>query len=822
MKVLVSIIKYEKQWLSPIKLIMKLCCFLIVIFSVMGMTLQTANALNAKVLKYSKLPQAEKISVNLLRIANKAKTQNVSFATAATNTAVRKVASAIAIDIVMNSLNSDIEQQLRIPGVTIRYISKRYKRVYAVVNDPDALYEIAEIPEVKTIMAEYGGILQVGSVTSRAGKALKADIAKTTYNLDGTGQTVGILSDSFACNTNNGNRDANTSPAPGVPGILTGSPSQDSLDLPASVQIISDLDQSTSPSCTDEGAAMGELVHDITPGANIVFASADLGKAGFADGINQLCSTSVSATVVVDDISYFGEPMYQDGIIAQAAANCVTKGIPYYSSAGNQANNGFKENYSNINTVIGSGTSAFNLQDWRFGYNSIRDGFIAVTLQPNQSVSPVLEWNQPFDSVSSGNGSQIDMDLYITPTPDDAGINNPLSLSTDFQGTSGAPSGDAVEVASYTNNTSAQQTVYIAVNNYAGNQDFIPQAPSIPVELRLVFYSHSSIEIENIADTTSVYGASTIYGHSMALGVISVAAVPWYDTASFDPLLYPTGSTDPEPFTARGGNLTVQFDKNGSYVPRTSFEPDIASVDGNDTRFFGQDINLGSEFGEPDGFPNFFGTSAAAPNAAAVAALIRQKNPALTPEQINSALENTTIDITGKRASTGRDDVTGYGLIDANSAIAASTATTNSAPVANAGPDQNVSTGSTVTLDGSGSTDADGDPLTYNWSFVSRPAGSSATLSAPNTVNPTFTTDVDGPYVVQLVVNDGTVDSSPDVMVVSANGNSVNDGGSGNSGNGGGGCTIGGSNYVDFSFPLFLLLSVLYLFKKNRQITKKT
>jgi hypothetical protein len=91
--------------------------------------------------------------------------------------------------------------------------------------------------------------------------------------------------------------------------------------------------------------------------------------------------------------------------------------------------------------------------------------------------------------------------------------------------------------------------------------------------------------------------------------------------------------------------------------------------------------------------------------------------------------------------------------------------------VANAGPDQNVSTGELVTLDGSASSDADGDTLTYLWSFVSVPAGSSisdASLSDPTAVNPTFTPDVDGAYVVRLVVNDGTVDSSPDTVTINA------------------------------------------------------
>ena len=85
--------------------------------------------------------------------------------------------------------------------------------------------------------------------------------------------------------------------------------------------------------------------------------------------------------------------------------------------------------------------------------------------------------------------------------------------------------------------------------------------------------------------------------------------------------------------------------------------------------------------------------------------------------------------------------------------------TGNSPPVANAGPDQTVALNSLVTLNGSGSTDVDGNPLTFAWSFVSRPAGSTATLSNPTAVMPTFTADRLGDFVVQLIVNDGTVNS---------------------------------------------------------------
>lgn len=95
-------------------------------------------------------------------------------------------------------------------------------------------------------------------------------------------------------------------------------------------------------------------------------------------------------------------------------------------------------------------------------------------------------------------------------------------------------------------------------------------------------------------------------------------------------------------------------------------------------------------------------------------------------------------------------------------------ANANSAPVADAGDDQNVTTGSLVTLDGSDSSDADGDMLIYNWLFTSKPDGSDATFSDSTVVNPAFTADVDGTYVINLVVNDGTVDSLPDTVTITA------------------------------------------------------
>lgn len=96
----------------------------------------------------------------------------------------------------------------------------------------------------------------------------------------------------------------------------------------------------------------------------------------------------------------------------------------------------------------------------------------------------------------------------------------------------------------------------------------------------------------------------------------------------------------------------------------------------------------------------------------------------------------------------------------------------NVAPVANAGAAQNVVTNTVVALNGSASSDANGDPLTYVWTLTSRPAGSVATLTGANSVMPVFTADMSGIYVASLIVNDGKASSAATtVTIISTTGN---------------------------------------------------
>jgi hypothetical protein len=147
---------------------------------------------------------------------------------------------------------------------------------------------------------------------------MRADVARATFGVDGTGVTVGVLSDSFNC--------------------LGGAAADVASDDLSPVTVLQEL-----PNCgtgTDEGRAMLQLVHDVAPGASLTFATAFTGQAGFASNILSL--HAAGARVIVDDVIFFAEPMFQDGIIAQAADTVSVAGVSYFSAAFNNARHSYQ------------------------------------------------------------------------------------------------------------------------------------------------------------------------------------------------------------------------------------------------------------------------------------------------------------------------------------------------------------------------------------------------------------------------------------------------------------------------------------------------
>ena len=180
----------------------------------------------------------------------------------------------------------------------------------------------------------------------------------------------------------------------------------------------------------------------------------------------------------------------------------------------------------------------------------------------------------------------------------------------------------------------------------------------------------------------------------------------------------------------------------------------VADAGPDDTAFVGTTVTLdGSGSSDVDGDPlTFFWTIATLP-AGSVASL---SDP-------TAVLPTFTVDLPGEYVvELVVDDGQAGSLPDF-----VTITTENSPPVADAGADQAVALGSLVALDGSGSFDVDGDPLTYSWSLSVVPNGSSATLSDTTSVNPTFVADEPGSYVAQLIVSGGILDSAPDTVVIS-------------------------------------------------------
>ena len=144
----------------------------------------------------------------------------------------------------------------------------------------------------------------------------------------------------------------------------------------------------------------------------------------------------------------------------------------------------------------------------------------------------------------------------------------------------------------------------------------------------------------------------------------------------------------------------------------------------------------------------------------------KPEGSAATLSVATSVQPKFTADVDGSYTATL---VVSDGQVSSDSAsVLITAASDNSAPVANAGSDQNVLTGSSVTLDGSLSSDADGDSLTYAWTLISKPEGSAAILIGANSANSKFITDIDGVYIFSLVVSDGQVSSTADSVTVNS------------------------------------------------------
>ena len=191
-----------------------------------------------------------------------------------------------------------------------------------------------------------------GAVTSQGDFVQHSDVLRSANSLTGAGVTVGVLSDSFDCYSVYAANHVSASGAAGYANngfLATAATDVSTGDLPSGVNVLEEAEDGnggcmnygapTQLPFTDEGRAMLQIVHDVAPGASLAFYTAENSEADFANGIGQLAASVESggagAKVIVDDVGYFDEPFYQDGVVAQAIDAVVAQGVAYFSAAGN-------------------------------------------------------------------------------------------------------------------------------------------------------------------------------------------------------------------------------------------------------------------------------------------------------------------------------------------------------------------------------------------------------------------------------------------------------------------------------------------------------
>lgn len=539
------------------------------------------------------------------------------------------------------------------------------------VDQLDAATALTEVHAIRAAMMRT----KSGAVTSQGDYAQNSDLVRSDNSLDGAGITVGVISDSYNCYSVYA---ANGLNAGGLNGYAnngfntTAAGDTASGDLPASVNVLEDATCMNYGAPVqlpfgDEGRAMMQIVHDVAPGAALAFYTAENSEADFASGIGKLANAG--AKVIVDDVGYFDEPFFQDGEVAQAVNAVVAQGVVYFSSAGNNGTLAYDNNNPNFSFVSSSppnsGEHLLNF-DTTGATTTTTLPVTIPSMQPGEFVVIVVQWDQPYVTGAAGSGgSTSQIDVCITGASGNDIIDNGNLVAATCSGASSLGQ-DPVQVmiidnpANATANSSPETlNVVIGVAN----------GSALPGRIKV------AVEDDGLGSQITKFagnGGGTVQGHPLATGAAAVGAVFFPNTIS-------CGATTPvlELFSSAGGD-PILFDQTGKRLttPALRQKPDFVGPDGGNDTFLGFTLKVAGitnpstvpSCANNASFPNFFGTSAAAPHVASIAALLLQADPALTPAQIYSFMQQTAapMGVTPIPASGTFNFAAGFGFVQAN------------------------------------------------------------------------------------------------------------------------------------------------------------
>ena len=550
---------------------------------------------------------------------------------------IRRAGGRVLVEARMKSTSPAAIAALVQLGAEVVNVSRTYSIVTAAVT-PASLRAIASVPAVRyvtEVLAPHIG--SVGArrtavkaaagvcnpITSEGDSLMNVATARNVSGLDGTGETIGILSDSFDT-------------APGAPthaaddvaaGELPGPGNPCGYTSPVTVQ--SDF---AGGGQDDEGRAMAQLTHSLAPGAHLAFATANNGDLDLVGQIDNLRTVN-HASALVDDVTYFDEPFFQDGPLAGAVNAATAAGVPYFSAAGNANVVVGGKNVSSYEAPAFRPTPCPTLDEavvscHNFNPSGGTSNGDQITVAPGGGFGLDLQWAQPWGAVTT------DLDAFV--------VNAAGSILAESQ-VKNSESGVPFEYLDYGNSTGSPQSVKIVIAKYSGDAN-----------PRLKFVLMGAVGVSAVQFNTSTAGdivGPSIFGHNGTGAVGSTAAIPYSNADSSEPI----SSRGPE---------TLYFGPTPSTaplaVPTVYAKPDFAASDGVQTSFFLQ---------QSAGVWRFYGTSAAAPQAAAIGALLLDKDPLLSPAQVIATLRATARAV----STNGTPDAVGGGYLDANAALAAVT-----------------------------------------------------------------------------------------------------------------------------------------------------
>jgi len=388
-------------------------------------------------------------------------------------------------------------------------------------------------------------------------------------------------------------------------------------DLPATVTVLPGQAGSG-----DEGTAMLEIVHDMAPGASLGYATAFTSVASFATNIVNL--QAAGCNIIVDDVTYFNEGAFQDGPIAQAVNQVTAAGALYFSSAANSGNKNDNQSGTFEGDFVASGNAipsaiqsiygAASIQLHAFGSNN----YTTLTAQ-TRYVS--LKWSDPLG------GSSNNYDLIVTNAAGTAVLGQSTNSQTGTQ--------DPYEIT------------YRASQFPSGARIYIVRHSGSARALRLDTHRGRITPADSTAGST--------FGHNAAASGISVAAVS-LTTATGPGGTFTGGAANPVETYSSDGPRKIFYHPNGTAITPGNL---LFATNGG-TTLPKVDMAAGDcGTTTTPGFTTFCGTSAAAPTAAAIAALIKGANPGWTNAQIVAAMNASALDI----EAAGWDRDSGVGIV---------------------------------------------------------------------------------------------------------------------------------------------------------------